>query len=134
MPINSRYGYLLALILLLAPFSMAQASKLYKWVDDDGQVHYSQTPPAHGRATELQLPRTAPPSQPATQPHTNETDVLSQTRELRRHNCEVAQENLRIYQTSLRIRQADGQIIDLDTVTRQARIAEAEAMIEEFCD
>lgn len=129
--------------LLLLPLSTAQATKLYKWVDQSGQVHYSQSPPAagQGEASEVEIPRSAlgqPQQQitakePAADAEADDTDAMTPD-EIRQKNCENARANLEIYQRHERIRQADGQVIELNEESRAARIAEAEGMISEFCD
>jgi hypothetical protein len=46
------------LALLLLPLPLAVAAEMYRWVDDKGQVHYTQTPPPGLQADKL---RPAPP-------------------------------------------------------------------------
>lgn len=43
------------LFLLLLAANAAQASQVYKWVDKDGKVHYSNTPPPEAAQTERQV-------------------------------------------------------------------------------
>lgn len=43
---------LVPLLLLLA--GVAQATEIYRWTDDQGRVHYSQTPPVQGQADRLE--------------------------------------------------------------------------------
>jgi glutaredoxin len=45
MPVRSRLPALLAAVLMLPALASAQ-SNVYRWVDKDGKVHYSDTPPA----------------------------------------------------------------------------------------
>ena len=57
-----------ACILAIAPLAWGQ---LYKWVDKDGKVHYSDTPPPSGDSKQIQVntgggtPAAAPTSPPA---------------------------------------------------------------------
>ena len=54
-----------ALMLLVA---MSAQGEVYKWVDESGQVHYSQTPPPKGGQVErLDLKTKTPTSEPSTQ-------------------------------------------------------------------
>ena len=53
----------LALVLAAAAFS-AGADQVYRWVDKDGHVHYSQTPPAASIVGAEKLDMTAPPPDP----------------------------------------------------------------------
>lgn len=134
-----RILFFITLALLLG--QPVHAGKLYKWVDETGHVHYSQTPPTRGNATEVQIPKSA--LTPATADNTAAepgqaeaaaADPLEQMREARLKNCEIARQNLSTYQTSQQIQQADGTVITLDDATRAAKIAEAQAYIAEFCN
>jgi len=58
---------LIALLVLSLSSTLAVAGKIYKWVDEQGNTHYSQQPP-DGRATQLNI-RSAP-SRPAPPPST----------------------------------------------------------------
>ena len=44
MPVSTRLSVLAAAVLLLPALAAAQAN-VYRWVDKDGKVHYSDTPP-----------------------------------------------------------------------------------------
>ena len=51
-----RLVYRFLLILALLPWlGMAGAGGLYKWVDEHGRVHFSDTPPAGGEARQVEL-------------------------------------------------------------------------------
>lgn len=53
----------LALILLLVAMA-APAAKMYKWVDDKGRVHYSETQPAEGKIVTKSQSESAGPQDP----------------------------------------------------------------------
>ena len=61
---------LFVVIILTAFCSGANAGKtVYKWVDEDGQVHFGDAPPADSNPAEaevLVIPRSPPPVSPAT--------------------------------------------------------------------
>jgi uncharacterized protein DUF4124 len=67
-----------ALVVLILPmvFGLARAGEVYKWVDDSGEVHYSDTLPAGANAQRvpesdpsISIPGTTPPnSTPAAEP------------------------------------------------------------------
>lgn len=136
--------WIATLTLLLLPLGNVQASKLYKWVDESGQVHYSQSPPAQGQARqsqEMHIPRSVTAvgnADSAAAPEADQApasdDPVEQFRAIRAENCRIARQNLEVYRTSERIRQADGEVLELDEQSRAAKIAEAEGMIREFCD
>ena len=50
-------------VLALMLLSTAESAEVYRWTDDNGQVHFSQRPPAQ-EAQRLQLPESGP-GQPA---------------------------------------------------------------------
>lgn len=49
-------------LLLLGWASLASASGVYKWVDEQGRVHYGEKPPARVQAQEVQI-KAAPPEE-----------------------------------------------------------------------
>ena len=132
---RSTTAWLLATALCLAPLGGLQATKLYKWVDEAGQVHYTQTPPAAGQVQEMRLPRSMveTPVQEEAKDEEDLPEPVKAMREIRQQNCQAAQQNLQIYRDSDLIRQSDGSVVELDAATRAAKIAESEAMIREFC-
>ena len=46
----------------LAAYSTAFAADIYKWIDADGKVHYSNTPPAKVDARKMKVDDPAPPT------------------------------------------------------------------------
>jgi hypothetical protein len=54
---NSSFGLVVATLLLAVP--LAAAAEVFRWTDENGQVHYGQRPPPGG-ADRLDLPQTAP--------------------------------------------------------------------------
>lgn len=142
----------LCAVLTLCLAVPAQAA-MYKWVDKDGSVVYSETPPPDGTdaiTLTLQPPpdvpenpaeNTAPLGQSAsdgsndTSAGINEENerVRQRFEEARRHNCETARQNLQTYRTAARIRTPDNQVVNLDEATRAARIQQAERDIATYC-
>ncbi|HEB56680.1 MAG TPA: DUF4124 domain-containing protein [Gammaproteobacteria bacterium] len=103
--------------LLLIGLSIAQA-QIYKWVDDNGQVHYSEQAPDKTReAKEVHLPRDAPSAavvspEQRQQKRDNLLRAFDEERKLRkqaqakknqqnarrRHNCILARDKLKNYE------------------------------------
>lgn len=54
----------LIFLLFLGWGALASASGVYKWVDEQGQVHYGERPPARSQAQELRLKSSAPAAAP----------------------------------------------------------------------
>lgn len=68
-------------LLLLPALALAgEAATTYKWVDEDGKVHYSDSPPPGVEATEAELPPliTVPP--PTTQTESSLIDPAERTK------------------------------------------------------
>jgi hypothetical protein len=128
--------------------------KIYKWVDQNGAIQYTQFPPPSG--IEVLEIRNAPP--PADDPAAErarlqqETEALDErmeerkeaaaraeqqakNRKIRQENCVVARKNLSELQQGgiKRYRLPDGTVLRLTEEDRQKRIAEAEAEIAENC-
>ncbi len=49
-------------VAVLAACSMAMADDIYKWVDADGKVHYSNTPPPKANVKKVNVEDPAPPT------------------------------------------------------------------------
>jgi hypothetical protein len=126
--------------------------KIYKWVDQNGAIQYTQFPPPSG--IEVLEVRNAPP--PADDPAAErariqqETEALDErmeerketaakaeqqakNRKIRQENCATARNNLAELQQGgiKRYRLPDGTVLRLTEEDRQKRIAETEAQIAE---
>jgi hypothetical protein len=142
---------LLGSAMLLAAVGVSAAT--YRWKDDDGQIIYSQHPPADGRPSSV----IGAPPPPADAEHEKaRLEALRQNqadnredRELSREasqeasaskaamtkNCEIGRKNLQTLQTQSirRIRLADGTIKRLTPEERQDLIDEAKRKIKDNC-
>jgi len=135
-------------LILLAIFPLiAISSPVYKWVDEAGIVHYTQTPPTRGNAVILspQLPE-VPPSQPDSppQPPQNsapkpdpraEQEKLRQAEEERQNRCAIAQARLQELNNSRRVavQDASGEYRRIDDDERAVLISQAEEIIRQDC-
>ncbi len=134
---------LLALALLGLTLTLpAQAVSLYKWVDENGRVHYSQTPPEASAAeseriqvkdrnpyqSNLEEQRQGDETKPST---TNSAADVVITRE---KNCEIAKQNMETFKNSDRVKQPDGKIITLSEEMRESKIKEMQALINAYCN
>ena len=146
---NIRTLIVTSLIILLSP--LAQAG-VYKWVDEKGNVHYTQSPPPQGDYKSMKAPP-PPASGPApyssTQLDTDSkqagdeanseskdtaVDETEKNAELRARSCETAKKNLQIYQVYRRIKGEDGEVKPLDDKVRQQKIEESKQAIQDFCN
>ena len=141
---------LLAGVLIALP---THAAKLYKWVDADGNVTYSERrPPPESNAETIRL-RSATIDDEGAQ---EKLDTLSEraaeqerdrefaensatagaAREERlANNCKIARENMRILKTTSRIqdKDANGEAYFLDEAAIQAKIAQTQQQIADNC-
>jgi len=136
---------LLSVSLLAGGF--AAAAGLYKWVDGQGNVHYTQDPPPQGSFKALPPPPPAPETpaaveqKPAQAQDTQTSTPLanSDAEEKKRQavadkqNCDVARKNLEIYTRYRRVVNEKGEVVMLDDNERRAKIKEAEEMIKKSC-
>jgi len=148
-----RLTVICALLVFTAPSPAADSQNMYKWIDDQGEVHYTQFPPP-GRKTE----KMQPPPPPAESPNASGNDLQqqldavnkqnqeqlqgakdakqwAQIQKIRRDNCETAHKNLINLERGGNVRYMGpkGEVIRLTEEDRQKRIDEANAQIKENC-
>jgi len=150
----NRFLLVLTLMSGMIGFSTIQAGNAYRWVDENGVTHYTQTPPPDKSAT--RIPPPPPPSsdgqkawdqldrrwqeneirndarQKQEQKAAEEADVQA----AREKNCQAARNNLEILQSTPRklIRTPDGEYHRIDPAVRQEQIEKAEKMVQENCN
>jgi len=147
------------IIFLLALFALtstaAAQSTVYKWVDADGKVQYSQTPPQDVSHEKVHLPV----SEPATggsstlerlqkqldqidQERAEQAQQQQQAREarnqeeLRSRNCKQARANLQALQSNADVIQtrSDGSKFILTAEQREQRLKQTNKDIEYYCN
>lgn len=140
-------GAMLAIAAWLTAAPVAAAG-MYKWVDEDGNVHYSQTPPPSGEAEELKPPPGPAASGEAIEeqrkeseealtpvpPPTADIEAEEERKRVYKHNCESARRNLEIYKRHRNVIDEEGERVTLSDEQRRARINEANRRIEKFCE
>ncbi len=151
---------ILCMALSLGTLCLPSFAQVYKWVDKDGKVQYSDTPPtdtSQVTAKKLDAPSSGLTSAPATKtPAVNgkdapkdpgkakeETSAEKANREAEEQkNKEIDAENCREAQTSLRtldngtpVRKSNaaGELQYLDTAQREAERARIQQIISESC-
>ena len=149
----SQYSVIFSLVCLLGISPVSQA-KMYKWVDADGNTHYTQTPPPDGITKEdLNLPASVnldnKEAIEAFEGQQNKKDELAEENKktekeenrsaehtaLKKENCRKAKAKLENVQNTGRIRAVDesGNIVRATEEERQRRITEAQANIKKWC-
>lgn len=143
-----RYSLVFGLLLSLASNSVL-AVQIYKWVDENGQTHFSSQPPKqNNRAEELPI-KTAPivgtyttpaPISPDT---TSEIETNTKTKKEiqaeakeRAENCRIAKDNKEKLMSnfSRRFQQEDGSIRPFTDEERQKYLQQANESIAHFCN
>ena len=145
--------FLLILMMLASTNSFAEISK---WVDDQGQVHYSDQPPPPGikqqtlreegrqdaagsgvSATKTLAEREADLKKEKAdkQAAADKAAQKQAAEDALKANCATAQENLRSLQSGVRIMEinANGERSFIDDTQRQQRIAKAQQDIGNYC-
>lgn len=148
------------LLALLAGFCLtAQAEQLYKWVDADGKVHYTdQPPPAKAQTKPLNIksqssaPAQAAEGKPAAKTAAEKEQEFRKRRveaeeagakrekeqaeaKQKEQNCAAARGNLRMLQEGGRVAQYDakGEKVYLEDADRQQAVARAQKEVDSWC-
>ena len=153
-PADSAPGLMPAVVLTLAlgAGAPAEAAKLYKWVDEDGNVTYSQQRPPNQQAETIRLRSSVLSSEGAQEKldalneraneqqkdrdfAENSASATRERDERMANNCKIARENLRILKTTSRIQAKDenGEPYFLDDEGIQAKLAETQKQIDNNC-
>jgi hypothetical protein len=131
----------------------AHAAKLYKWVDDQGNVTYSERRPTNRESETIRLRSATLDSSGAQEKLdrlNDRADTLQKDRAFAENsatatadrnqrlanNCKIAQENMRILRTTSRIqdKDADGEAYFLDEAGIQAKMAATQQQIDNNCN
>ena len=143
----------IALAAIICTALPAHAAKLYKWVDADGNVTYSERkPPPESNAETIRL-RSATLNADGAQERldelSNQVDEQNKDRDFAKNsatataerdermanNCQIARDNMRILKTTSRIQDKDenGEAYFLDEAGIQAKMAQTQQQIENNC-
>ena len=141
-----------ALAIVLAAALPAAAQALYKWVDEKGVTHYSESPPEKGSAAKIELK--VPPGGAPAAPDWKEREIESRKQRIERDSkageqaarearetaerarrCRAAQVALDLLRNGRRVYKLDdkGQRVYLEDGQRPALIQERERDARENC-
>ncbi len=143
---------LLALTLLLAATGVE--AKVYKWVDENGEVHYSEGTPGQQQATELAAPAAPPPGANSGKPdplmqqmeaaeRARKAKAAAEQKELaeqrandRKVKCLRAQENLDLLRQPVPLYgvTSKGERNYMDDETRAAEVKKMTELVAANCD
>lgn len=139
----------------LALISLAQqgsSAGVYRWVDDQGKVHYGDRPPSKDKATPIEL-ESAPAPAPDDHERKAKTQRLLDAMESERNrekeqaaqaravkarrerNCEVARRHVTLYQRANKISRvgADGERTYLSDEERDQALTHARSLVDRWC-
>jgi len=131
-------------------------ASIYKWTDEGGEVHYSQTPPPGVPATTVEIQDTHPSSsalkekteiqnlqnkQQATEQvkkmEQEKSQALEKIAEEKAQNCQTAKDNLTEFNEHVRMRLTDpttNKTVMLTPEQRDEEIAKIQTIIDENCN
>ena len=121
---------------LMLIFAAGASAQLYRWVDSDGKVRYSDTPPTGVKATTLKpLPdSSAPPA--AVGDAAAKDEQASRDTEAKQDNCARARETLATLESGQRIvrTQPNGERYYVDDDQRAAETQKARQSVNGWCN
>ena len=142
----------IALATALGTSLPTQATKLYKWIDEQGNVSYSQLKPIDRESETMQLRGATLSSEGAQEKldrlneratagdgdrdlANNAATATAERNKRLENNCKIARENMRVLRTTSRIQSTDdeGEPYFLDEAGIQAKIAETQKHIDNNC-
>jgi uncharacterized protein DUF4124 len=143
----------ICLFLFLSSMTLTSYADVYKWVDENGRTHYSQTAPENQNAEMIKAPP-PPASLPEDAQHKIDELIEQQTesrkaqeeqlakqqkqadqQQVLEDNCKMAQSNLQLYldNPGRRVLKEDGTVIRPTEEDRQQKIRETKQDIKEYC-
>ena len=138
-------------LLSAAVLSANAAAAPFKWVDQTGQVHYSQVPPVHQKSHEIDVATYRPKSDhtntektvsdeksedksPSLKEEKQEKQRLAQIAQHRKESCIDAKHNLMVLENNSHVREkVNGEFVVLSQAQREKRIARLGKQIQELC-
>lgn len=147
---NIKLLFLLIFMMLLGAGSGAMADVVYKWTDEQGDVHFSDRPQDGSQAIDMQVsPRYPSPSQPQSSAEGEKPQEgkdaqdggrqqvvdAEKQREVRRKNCATARETLRRNKNLGRMYRigADGERHYLSDKERNQVLERSRSDVEKWC-
>jgi hypothetical protein len=117
----------------LAVTATADKDIYYKWVDEEGTVHYGEQPSAKYESTAIKASSSF--ASEAEDPDSDEQEVDEATRLEYEKYCKIATDNLSMLTSSDKIQLRDeyGNVRELNQEERLAEQSKAQAAIQKYC-
>jgi hypothetical protein len=115
----------------------AASGEVYRWTDENGVTHYSDTPPPSREHVTVKVATAPRPAAPAEAPAPVAEAAPKPEVPTARSNCETARKNLETFATSTTVTMdldGDGQMEPLDETRRAAEIARNQELVRIFCE
>lgn len=139
-------------VALMALAHQGVSAGVYRWVDDEGKVHYGDRPPGKDKATPIEL-ESAPAPAPDDDERRAKTRRLLDAMESKRdreneqaaqakadkarreRNCEIARRHVTLYQRANQISRvgADGERTYLSDEERDQALTHARSLVDRWC-
>jgi hypothetical protein len=128
-------------VALAASGAAAASGEIYRWTDEQGVSHYSDTPPPNQEHVTVKVAVAAQPETDLDPDEPVETPAAPVAPEPKLpttlSNCETARKNLETFSGEARVvmdRDGDGKPEPLDETQRAAEIARNEELVRIFCE
>ncbi len=142
---------MLALLIAVYCMTVEAAGGVYKWVDENGTVHYRDTPPPQGSRYEvIHTPAAGTSQDPAAvmEALRKKVDAVDQARAaqqqqrqtqdieaVRAQNCQQARQNLEVLTTSQNVvKEIEGKRVAVTPQQRQQEIQKNQKYVEDYCN
>jgi len=120
-------------------------AKVYRWVDEDGKVVFSQNPPPESiKGEEIQVNAPSPASSSARKPEDTAEKVSEKEKgnpaldaKLRKEYCEKGKKNLEVLENAgpdMGFVTEDNKLVKFTPEEKATKIKEAQAVIKAYCD
>lgn len=139
------------LLATLLCISMGAFASMYRWVDDNGQVHYTQHPPKKGEVKVIPPPLKAASTADEESKRFLELDKQieeqkkldakarekqaqsTEKKQILKQNCSLAKQRFSQLNKSSKFRDAYGNLTQLTPAGKEAELRKVQAEIEIYC-
>lgn len=126
------------LILMLIMSPSAMGAGIYKWVDENGKIHYGSQRPEDAKAKKMKLHVPEPAAKPEpTEDDEKKVDLSDEDKasQERKAYCETERKRLKTVAKNKQIhkKDANGKVIKMSSNEREERLNKIKANISKYC-